>query len=120
MRCGTGWIAAPNKHQFAVYQCLRCGSESSTNGQQNRFLGGVTTDSPFQTTGTQTVPETAIGDSTIDESKRSSIAIWQNTLRPILSDNVTPTRSNLRNRLIPGDAFIATTALLADSMQRVQ
>src|SRR5712691_11611361 len=101
MRCGTGRIAAPDQDQFTMKQHLRRRSQASTNCEHDSFFSCSTTDSSFELGSAQAIPKAAIGNGIIDQSQSACITVWKDTLRPMLCDNVMPTRCDLSNSFIP-------------------
>src|SRR5579885_1008627 len=78
----------------------------------------MTTNSTFQSTSAQTIPETLIHHAPLDQSQRAGITIWQNALRPMRCDDIFPAHRDLCNGLVPGDPFKLVVSLRSDSPHR--
>src|SRR6266699_780193 len=62
-------------------------------------------DGPLQVAGSQAIPEAAIGNRTIHESKCPCVAVRQDTLRTMLRDDVAPASCDFRDGVVPGNTF---------------
>src|SRR5579884_536765 len=120
MRCGTGRIAAPDEDELALKQHLRRRREPGAHRQQNGFFRRVATDGAYKPRRSQPVPEARIANGPVDQPQRACIAVRQDTLRPILRDDVAPAARDLRNRLIPAYALERAIPFRANAPHRIE
>src|SRR5690242_11643127 len=91
MRRGTGWVASPNQDQLTLKQHLRSWSHTGPNSEQDSFFCCRSTYASFEFGSTHTIPEATVDNGVIEQSEGTRIAVWKDTLRTVICDDVMPT-----------------------------
>src|SRR6266700_1561288 len=120
MRRGAGRITAPDEYQPAVDEHLRRWSQPSPDSKQYCLFSCMTTDGSLQAAGPQAIPEATISDRAVHQPESSRVAVRQDALRAMLSNDVTPASRDFRDGLVPRNAFKRAAAFGANTPHGIE